>query len=163
MNKDPVAEFTGRIKHNYDSPRCLRRVPDNTDFCSCDAPATQAGFCAEHHAEVTDQLEREIAFKRDRLAEHEAALRRLQPRVLSGLKHSYDPTPELFTMALAIAAGASAGRNEATCYIQEQGGAEIPCLIVEWFDVALWHSQRNAVAFPIGEMLDFLGLPLPRR
>jgi len=73
------------------------------------------------------------------------------------VRHSYEVTSELFTLALAIASGAAAGRTGAHCYVVEQGGSSIPCMIVEW------GGETEAVAFPVGEMLRFLGLPLPYR
>ena len=80
------------------------------------------------------------------------------------MRHSYKITSELYAQALAIATGAAAGWEDVSCYVTEQGGAQIPCMIVERFEVNYFGNKiLHAVAFPIGEMLCVLSLPFPRR
>lgn len=71
------------------------------------------------------------------------------------LVHKYTVTSRVYDMALVWAAGASAGRDATAC-VREQGGAKIPCVIVEW-------EGELSVALPVSDLLSFLGLPLPRR
>lgn len=76
------------------------------------------------------------------------------------VRHSYEVTPELYMLALATATEQSAGKENAVCFVQEQGGARIPCVVV------MWDHDRildGSVAFLVGEMLLFLNLPLPYR
>lgn len=81
-------------------------------------------------------------------------------KVVSG-NHSFIVTPKLFLMAISIAIGASAGRWNPTCYVVEQGGSRIPCMIIGWsgYDHAEYITD---IAFPIGEMLELLDSQLPR-
>jgi len=85
---------------------------------------------------------------------------RKRSSIVSGMKHSYEVTQELYMLALATATGAAAGKENAVCFVQEQGGACIPCVVV------MWDHNRvldGGVAFLVGEMLSFLNLPLPHR
>ena len=81
------------------------------------------------------------------------------------MKHSYQVTPELFMFALAIVTGAAAGRENVSCYVVEQGGSSIPCVIFDWFETNHFGNKipGTSIAFPVGEMLRFLDLPLPYR
>lgn len=79
--------------------------------------------------------------------------------IIRGMTHTYEITPQLYMLALATATGASTGRHEADCFVVEQGGASIPCLVVTWEELYGDETEWQCVAFPIGEMLAFLGLP----
>lgn len=78
-----------------------------------------------------------------------------QSRVGEGLAHTYTVNTQLYALALVWAEGAASGINGATVRVVEQGGARIPCVLVE--------SPGFSVAFPVGELLRFLRMPLPYR
>jgi hypothetical protein len=76
--------------------------------------------------------------------------------VVSGV-HRFRVTPELYSLALAWATGVTdISQPGATVCVREQGGANIPCVIVEW------HTDMG-IALPVGNLLQHLGLSLPRR